>query len=247
MKLTIHGYKNKVENKYFNWYCSIITNRIDTPPNVDYTETHHILPKCMGGTEQQKNLVVVTAREHFILHALLPKFVIGRDKLATLTSHIAMSMNSTTHNRSSKSKIYESLRKEYSKELSKYMKEHSPFKNPKIHKKTMETRRERGTNIFVTSNPMLNEETKRKKMDAMPDMKGRKCWYNTITKERRQCANSPDGEGWINQGHLKGVKTKAKGTTKPRIPCKICGELFPAHTMNRHIKARHKDNEDIES
>jgi hypothetical protein len=36
-----------------------------------YTETHHIIPKCVGGTNDKYNLVKLTAREHFICHLLL--------------------------------------------------------------------------------------------------------------------------------------------------------------------------------
>jgi len=36
-----------------------------------YTENHHIIPKCMGGTDDKENLVELTAREHFIIHKLL--------------------------------------------------------------------------------------------------------------------------------------------------------------------------------
>lgn len=38
-----------------------------------YLEKHHIIPKCMGGTNDSSNLVLLTAREHFICHWLLAK------------------------------------------------------------------------------------------------------------------------------------------------------------------------------
>lgn len=38
---------------------------------VGYMEKHHILPKCMGGTGNSGNLVLLTAKEHFIAHKLL--------------------------------------------------------------------------------------------------------------------------------------------------------------------------------
>lgn len=37
----------------------------------DYTEKHHIIPKCLGGTDDEENLVNLTAREHFLVHWLL--------------------------------------------------------------------------------------------------------------------------------------------------------------------------------
>ena len=36
-----------------------------------YMERHHVLPKCMGGSNHKANLVYLTAKEHFIAHKLL--------------------------------------------------------------------------------------------------------------------------------------------------------------------------------
>lgn len=38
-----------------------------------YVERHHILPKCMGGTDDKDNLVQLTAEEHYVAHQLLHK------------------------------------------------------------------------------------------------------------------------------------------------------------------------------
>lgn len=62
------------KNKYYHWYFSIIENarlREDTLP---YKESHHIIPKSIGGDNSPTNLVNLTAREHFICHWLLTKF-----------------------------------------------------------------------------------------------------------------------------------------------------------------------------
>lgn len=45
-----------------------------------YTEHHHIVPKCVGGTDDASNIVVLTAREHFVAHLLLPKLYTGHDR-----------------------------------------------------------------------------------------------------------------------------------------------------------------------
>lgn len=37
----------------------------------EYHERHHILPKCMGGTNDEDNLIDLFAREHFEAHRLL--------------------------------------------------------------------------------------------------------------------------------------------------------------------------------
>jgi hypothetical protein len=35
-------------------------------PNYIYYENHHILPKCLGGSDEKENLVLLTAREHYV-------------------------------------------------------------------------------------------------------------------------------------------------------------------------------------
>lgn len=40
-----------------------------------YTERHHIVPRFCGGSNEASNLVRLTARNHFIAHLLLVKFV----------------------------------------------------------------------------------------------------------------------------------------------------------------------------
>jgi hypothetical protein len=36
-----------------------------------YCEKHHVVPKCMGGDNKKSNIVLFTAKEHFIAHKLL--------------------------------------------------------------------------------------------------------------------------------------------------------------------------------
>ena len=39
----------------------------------EYHERHHILPKCLGGTNDENNLIDLFAREHYVAHELLAK------------------------------------------------------------------------------------------------------------------------------------------------------------------------------
>ena len=58
---------------YQKIYNAMISKALTRPELVGYYETHHVLPKCMGGTNDLSNLVKLTAREHFIAHWLLVK------------------------------------------------------------------------------------------------------------------------------------------------------------------------------
>lgn len=42
-----------------------------------YFEKHHIIPRCMGGKDDNSNIVNLTAREHFIAHLCLVKIYPG--------------------------------------------------------------------------------------------------------------------------------------------------------------------------
>jgi len=62
-----------------------ISNRVK-PKKIDfnyvYYEKHHIIPRCMGGSNDIDNLVLLTAREHFIIHKLLTYIYKGNRKIA---------------------------------------------------------------------------------------------------------------------------------------------------------------------
>lgn len=62
------------DNKYSRWYYSIINKRLKQAPN-GYSESHHIKPRSLGGEDIPDNLVLLTAREHYICHLLLTKMV----------------------------------------------------------------------------------------------------------------------------------------------------------------------------
>jgi hypothetical protein len=46
-----------------------------------YKETHHIIPKCVKGTDHPNNLIQLTAKEHFIAHLLLVEIYPKSQKL----------------------------------------------------------------------------------------------------------------------------------------------------------------------
>lgn len=60
---------------YYHVYDKLIQKRRECPLDTEhqYCEEHHILPKCIGGTDDSENLICLTAREHYIAHLLLAK------------------------------------------------------------------------------------------------------------------------------------------------------------------------------
>lgn len=123
MKLTIDGCSCILKNKYYKWYCNIIQKRIEYPLEEEYGEVHHILPRCMGGSNKSENLIFVSAREHFVLHALLVKFTTDKFKYKMAFAFNAMRMKSkNTLNRYHNSRLYDLLKKEHSVAVKMQMK-----------------------------------------------------------------------------------------------------------------------------
>jgi hypothetical protein len=107
------------ENKYSQTYYNII-ERAKSRLKHGYTESHHILPKSLGGTNDPDNLVNLTAREHYICHLLLTKFTegIAYQKM----SYALHRITNKKENYIKSSRIYEMIRVAHSTMLSESMK-----------------------------------------------------------------------------------------------------------------------------
>lgn len=80
-----------------------------------YYERHHVKPKCLGGGNEKENLVLLTAREHFICHRLLTK--IHPDNRNIIYAFWMMyAVKSRVQNRSynKSSRVYQQLRSKLS-------------------------------------------------------------------------------------------------------------------------------------
>ena len=104
-----------IENKYSKIYFSIISNaKSRTILPETYTEKHHIIPKSLGGNNSKDNLAVLTAREHFICHLLLPRMTSGNDQIKMF--HAAWRMcckgKNSKHNYKITSTIYKKLKEQ---------------------------------------------------------------------------------------------------------------------------------------
>ena len=60
-------YDNIIKNAKFENRKKLRKNKT----NYIYYEKHHILPKCLGGNNDKENLVLLTAKEHYVCHKLL--------------------------------------------------------------------------------------------------------------------------------------------------------------------------------
>lgn len=84
-----------------------------------YGEWHHILPRSLGGSDHPNNFVKLTAREHFICHYLLTKLYTRNSKeWYKMINAFLMMKCGTNKRRYFNSRLYESLRKDFSTMMS---------------------------------------------------------------------------------------------------------------------------------
>jgi len=65
------------KSKYTKWYWSIINTAKSRQFLNGYVEKHHLIPQSLGGSDEEKNLVYLSAKEHYICHHLLTKMCIS--------------------------------------------------------------------------------------------------------------------------------------------------------------------------
>ena len=196
---------------YKQIYNQLISKRQqETPPKNCYTETHHIKPKCLGGTNETTNLVRLTAREHYIAHLLLAKIYNTYGMYAAVI-YMQTGRHKNRHFKFN-SRLYQKIREEFANKMSQKMKgkpltEQHKQKLSIAHKgkhHTEETRKKlsemcKGRYIGRTPTWLvgkrLSEEHKQKDRDAIL---GLKYWNNGIKNVRaRECP-----EGFV-RGRLK--------------------------------------------
>ncbi len=83
----------------------------------EYSEKHHIIPKCMNGSNAPENIVALTPREHFLCHMLLFRIYPEESKLLFAINMMMRGRNKEKYKISSRK--YELLKMEYSEMVKK--------------------------------------------------------------------------------------------------------------------------------
>ena len=111
-------------NKYERWYQRIIEKAKDRVLD-GYKENHHIVPRSLGGTDSPDNLVLLTAREHFICHWLLTKIYTGDAKSKMIYALNGMKRHNRFNERYESAitaRVYDRMKAEFAKVHSQTMK-----------------------------------------------------------------------------------------------------------------------------
>ena len=185
------------DSKYTKWYYQII-NRAKTRPTIG--ETHHIIPKSIGGLDTPDNLVELTTREHYLCHYLLTKMI---DNTSLIFALWAMSNQRGSYRPDRPyrvlSRLYAKLREQIPALLSEINtgRKYPNRKKPVYSEEAKERQRERGRKQGLAS-------------------KGRK--HSTETKDKIKEARAIQDMSHMKKPCSEETKAKISDTLKGNVP-----------------------------
>jgi len=207
-----------------------------------YYESHHIIPKCLGGSDNPNNLVILTAKEHFLCHKLLVSIYPKESKLIYA---LWMMTNGSNKYRNKhlivSAKDYENHKKLYVESLKKRLKGRvvSPevgkkiskaktgFKFSEESKKRMsESQKEKTGEKNSFYGRKHTEESKKKMSEKAKNRKVSEETKLKMSKSRKGRKHTEESKKKMSE-NMKNIKRKTS-------VCDICEGIFLPSNINRH-------------
>jgi hypothetical protein len=204
-----------------------IIERAKTRQLEGYKEKHHIIPKCLGGSNDKENLVELTAREHFLCHMLLCEIYPKENKLKYALFLMSVGKRKNKNNTyKPSSRVYSRLKHQYSNIISlinkgRIMSEETKLKisNSNKGKKTKEYKK-RSVDYSdkiskIHKGKKRSKETKRKMSEAHINKK--------LSKEHK------DKISQSNKGNVRSQETRDK------ISKSMKGKIIPKEKLKKPV------------
>jgi hypothetical protein len=164
-----------------------------------YVEKHHLIPRCLEGSDSKDNIVQLTAREHFLCHMLLCEIYPDSDKLkyALFLMSIGKQKIKDRHYKIS-SRTYERLKLEYALFLrGKKQKDKTKQKKSESMKrvwanKTDKEMTDKAQKIWNTRRKNNTLSTDQQRQNISKALKGRKITWD---RGRNQIIEQYDTQG----------------------------------------------------
>lgn len=217
--LNTDSYKDIAMN-YQNIYNSLVSKAQKRMETVGYTEKHHIIPRTLGGSDDAANIVVFTAREHFIAHLLLAKIYGGPMWHA---AHMMSNMKRYTNRK------YEKVREEHAKQVS--IRQTGKVVSTETRKKISENK-ERSAKISQSlKGRPKSEEHKEAYKQARINGVGWVCPESK--KEQQRTTMKGSGNPMWGKTHNEEAKLKIIEANKQKVVCPHCSKTGGIAIMKR--------------
>lgn len=144
----------------YNKIYSSLIERAKTRKINSYTESHHILPKCLGGSDEKENLVDLTPEEHYLCHKILCKLHPDNINLVYALNAMNMPVSGRKINNKkfgwSRRKLSEIMKTDFNP--MKRFPEKNPFLGKKYSRKLSDIEKKNISERMKTNNPMKNKK-----------------------------------------------------------------------------------------
>jgi hypothetical protein len=130
-----------------------------------YYERHHVVPRCLGGGNEAGNLVLLTAKEHFLVHALLCHIHAGNKSLLCAFANLCGKVSRRGQERYATGQEYSKLRGEYARmvgERSRGNQYAAGTKRTEEHRAAL-SRLHKGKSISLAQRQAIAESNRRRK------------------------------------------------------------------------------------
>ena len=190
-------------DKYKQFISNITINRGRfAVPDGEYKERHHIVPKCMGGSDDEENLVDLLLREHIIAHKLLADIY---PSCGDVQYAFWMMCNCREYDDVVKPAEYEAARKSFSK--------NHPMKRPEVVAK-----------IKGEKNPMKRPEVAAKHKGENNPMK-----RPEVVAKQSKPVEAIDSETGRVVHHFKSIRGAGRAGFDPSHVCDCCNGKRKTH------------------
>jgi hypothetical protein len=198
-------------------YNEFINNILETRGRFacgdEYHERHHILPRCMGGQNDEENLIDLYAREHFIAHKLLAQDNQDNDSLVYAWSCMAFVKRNNQERYELTPEEYEEARTALSKAMSERNISEETLENMK------KAAKERSKNpIFLE-----NQSNAQKKRLSVPE--NNPMYGKHHTKEAREKIGQATRDRAANTEWRTKISVAVRGEKHANVHPVYCPEL----------------------
>jgi hypothetical protein len=205
-----------------------------------YVEKHHIVPRCLGGTNAKENIANLYPEEHYLAHLLLVKIYPSNHKLIR-AAHM-MTVNSNTTRRSNKS--FGWLRRQNAIAMSEQMKAYQlEFGHPRgMLGKTNTKKSNEARSLAMTGRP---SPVKGRKNPGVSQARKGKSLPKLVCRLSDQkeldlanfaayCKRLGDPVTASDANTRRANAQKGKSKPQPTVMCPHCNKTGGKNVMQRH-------------
>jgi NUMOD3 motif len=201
---------------YQHIYDKLVKGAQSRIVTIGYTEKHHIVPRTMGGSDDVSNIVIFTAREHFIAHLLLAKIHGGPMWHA---AHMMSNMKRYTNRK------YEKVKEEHAKQVS--IRHSGKIVSDETRKKLSDSHKGHSWNKGIPK----TEEHKQKYKESRLANGGWICPESK--KEQQRITMKGNGNHMWGKTHDDEARRIISEANKQKVTCPHCGKTGGIAIMKR--------------